>query len=278
MSAPSTTVTTQILYFTTTNDGSRAYLNINADPKTGERARNFEQKTQATQVQNVRGHESEYTLDANGFQWGTEASKHTSFSNSEEIEREYYPESIEIIKKVTGASRVVLFDHTIRRRTGEIDDSPTKRQPVNSAHVDQTPASSETRVHLHLPAEDVPALLKKRYQIINLWRPISHPADDWPIALCDYRSVDPETDVVPVALVYPDREGETYSVKYSENQRWKYLKGMRPDEYLLIKCFDSIRDGSVAQFTPHTGFEDPTTPAGTPPRQSIELRALVFYD
>jgi len=42
--------------------------------------------------------------------------------------------------------------------------------------------------------------------------------------------------------------------------------------------FDSVQDGSVAVFTPHTAFQDPTTSQNAPLRESIELRALVFYD
>ena len=102
-------------------------------------------------------------------------------------------------------------------------------------HVDQTTAASIARVHRHLPASDVPDLLKRRFQIINLWRPISHAALDWPLGLCDYRSVDPEKDVVPVTLVYPDRDGETLGVKFNPNHRWKYFRGMTPDELVLIK-------------------------------------------
>lgn len=92
-----------------------------------------------------------------------------------------------------------------------------------------------TRVHRHLPAEDVPELLKHRFQIINLWRPINHKALDWPLALCDFRSVDADKDVAPVALIYPDKEGETYGVKYNPNHKWKFLYGMNTDELVLIK-------------------------------------------
>jgi len=165
-----------------------------------------------------------------------------------------------------------------RRRPGQFDDSPDRRQPVSQAHVDQTIASSIARVHQHLSPTEAPDLLKRRFQIINLWRPISHTALDWPLGLCDYRSVDPKTDTYPLALIYPDHEGETMGIKYNPNQKWKYFRGMIPEEAVLLKCFDSVQDGSVAVFTPHTGFEDPTTPEGTPPRESIELRALVFYD
>ncbi|KAJ7916201.1 hypothetical protein B0H13DRAFT_1609641 [Mycena leptocephala] len=223
--------------------------------------------------------ESAASLDKTGFQLFKHPAKHTAFTNDADIEKEYYPESIELIKRLTGASRVVLFDHTIRRRRpNEIDSAPDKRQPVSQTHVDQTNKSAVDRVHRHLPAEDVPELLKHRFQVINLWRPISHPADDWPLTLCDFRSVDPPKDVMPVALVYPDREGETFGVKYNPNQRWTYFSGVTPEELILIKCYDSLQDGSVALFTPHTAFSDPATPEGSPLRESIELRALVFYD
>ena len=122
-----------------------------------------------------------------------------------------------------------------RRRPGVLDDSPDHRQPVPQVHVDQTLASSIARVHRHLPPSDAPKLLERRFQIINLWRPIANPAIDWPLALCDYRSVDPKKDMFPVALIYPDHEGETMGVKYNENHKWKYLHGMTPEEIVLIK-------------------------------------------
>lgn len=122
-----------------------------------------------------------------------------------------------------------------RRRPGEYDNSPTKRQPVPQVHVDQTPFSATTRVHMHTSAEDAPKLLQKRFQIINLWRPIGRPAYDWPLALCDFSSIDYKGDLVPTTLKYPDRDGETFGVSFNENHKWKYLRGMTPDEFLLIK-------------------------------------------
>jgi len=267
-------------YFLPPSDGSRPYNRVYADSTTGKTARNWIDDPHDMQVGDVRGKEELYKLDNAGFQYGREAAKHTSFLNDDGIEREYYPESIDLIKRVTGASKIVIFDHTIRRRRpGEIDNhNPQKRQPVSRVHVDQTPTASTGRVHRHLPPTEAPSLLRKRFQIINLWRPISHAAVDWPLALCDFRSVDFEKDLVPVAHVYADREGETFGVKYNPNHQWKYMKAMTPEEYVLIKCSDSIQDGSVAILTPHTGFQDPNTPEGTPPRESIEVRALVFYD
>ncbi|KAJ7318143.1 hypothetical protein DFH08DRAFT_892781 [Mycena albidolilacea] len=276
--APSTT-TGSLDFFVPPKDGARAYQNINAQVETGIRDRNFSLENHQVEIHNLRGNESAATLDTAGFQLFKHPAKHTAFANDTEIEKEYYPESIELIKKLTGASRVVLFDHTVRRRRpGQVDSSPDKRQPVSQTHIDQTPKSAAARVHRHLPAQDVPELLKHRFQIINLWRPISHPAHDWPLALCDFRSVDPANDVLPVALVYPDREGETFGVKYNPNQKWNFFSAVTPEELILIKCYDSLEDGSVALFTPHTGFSDPNTPKDAPLRESIELRALVFYD
>ncbi|PPQ70940.1 hypothetical protein CVT25_013289 [Psilocybe cyanescens] len=294
-------VTTTLSYFTPPSGGERAYQKALVDPVTGERTaeKNFDsEERRDIAIENVRGREDTVSLDKTGFQYFHHTSKHTSFANDEEIKAEYYPESIELIKKLTGATRVLLTRSckALRRRI------PGQKSPFNApvaqVHVDQSSQASIARVHRHLPASDVPKLLEKRFQIINLWRPIRHSALDWPLALCDHRSVDP-ADIVPVALIYPDREGETLGVKYNPNHKWKYLRGMTPEEVVLIKwyvsttwlrdnffgvadcpsvSFDSIQDGSVAIFTPHTGFEDPSTPEGTPFRESIELRSLVFYD
>ncbi|KAG1846354.1 hypothetical protein C8R48DRAFT_616419 [Suillus tomentosus] len=273
------TATTTLNYLLAPLDGSRPYTDINADTAKGKPVNNWLKDPHEMQIEDVRGKEELYKLDSAGFQYGREAAKHTSFLNDDEIEREYYPESIDLIKKVTGATKVVIFDHTVRRRRpGELGNSPQKRQPVPQAHVDQTPAASVARVHRHLSPTEAPAFLRRRFQIINLWRPISHAAVDWPLALCDFRSVDFEKDLTPVALIYPDREGETFGVKYNPNHKWKYLKGMTPEEFVLIKCSDSVQDGSVARLAAHTAFQDPNTPEGAPPRESIELRTLVFYD
>jgi hypothetical protein len=274
---PTTTAT--LLYSSLPPDGSKPYASVNVSP-TGERDRNFTDESHTVEIENVRGKEAEYTLDGSGFQFFESPAKHKTFRTDEEVKGEYYPESEELIKRLTGASRVVLFDHTIRRRNPEDkEDTPDKRQPVSLVHVDQTPESATARVHRHLPASDVPALLSKRFQILNLWRPIGNPAFDWPLTLCDFKSVEMKRDLVRANLIYPDRDpGETFIVRFDEGHKWKYLFGMRPEEGVLIKCFDSVGDGSVAVLTPHTAFDDPATPQGSPLRQSVELRALVFYD
>lgn len=208
-------------------------------------------------------------------------------------------------EKLPGIKKVVIFDHTIRR-----NEKTSPRQPVQGVHVDQTPGSAEARVRRHLPADEAEELLKGRYQIINVWRPISHPATDFPLAVIDWRTTQPE-DFVEVDLLYPKRQagddgddrgkevvperknsldvsnyeikGETYGVAPNDRHRFFYMKDMTPEETMFIKCFDS-RSQSVggvkglAGMTPHTAFMDPNTPKDTPGRQSIEVRCLVFYE
>ncbi|THG95318.1 hypothetical protein EW145_g7979 [Phellinidium pouzarii] len=273
------TVKTKLVYFIPPADGSKPWQYVNVDLTQGELQRNYTLEPFEAEIENVRGKESAFSLDTSGFLYARAEAKHKSFTSDEEVEREYYPESIELLKQLTGASRVVLFDHTIRRRRpGELDDGPQKRQPVPVVHVDQTTASSIARVNRHLPPDDAEKLLQRRFQIINLWRPIGKPALDHPLALCDFRSIDVKRDLVSSTLRYPDRDGETFNVRHNPAHKWKYLRGMEPDEVVLIKCFDSVQDGSVAVLTPHTAFDDPTTPPDVPLRESIELRALVFYD
>ncbi|KAF8627562.1 hypothetical protein AX15_004368 [Amanita polypyramis BW_CC] len=271
-------VTAILNYGVPPTDGARAYQSVNHDAATGQRDRNWVSLPHDIPIENLRGKEDSVSLDTAGFQFFTRPLKYKgAFIDEDEVKREYYPECEELIKEVTGASKVVFFDHTVRRNTGEVDASPEKRQPVRFVHIDQTTPAAISRVHRHLP-DEAPERLKRRFQVINLWRPIEVPALEWPLALCDFRSVNREEDIFPVRHIYPNHEGETFSVKYSPNHKWKYLRGITPDEVALIKCFDSIQDGSVSIFTPHTAFIDPTTPKDAAHRQSIEVRALVFYD
>lgn len=127
----------------------------------------------------------------------------------------------------------------------------------------------------HLP-DEASTLLKGRFQIINVWRPIKTIYKD-PLAVADAHSV-PDSDLVPVKLIYPNREGETYTVRPNTAHKWYYRYGQTPNIVTLIKCFDSKVDGR-ARRVPHTAFVNPETAAKGeyPERESIEIRALVFH-
>jgi hypothetical protein len=177
----------------------------------------------------------------------------------------------------TGAKRVVIFDHTIRKRQWDGEDRMpgVPRQPVARIHGDYTEVSGPQRVR-DIMGDEAEALLKHRFAIVNLWRPITGPLNDAPLALCHAATVAPQ-DWVTHDLIYRDRVGEIFALTYNPAHMWFYAPAMRTDEALLLKCFDSERDGR-ARFMPHTSFEDPSAPADKLPRESIELRMLVFFE
>ena len=223
----------------------------------------------------VRPVAARLSLDSEGLALVTHSSAVRDFYDEDELRRVYYPEAERLVAEVTRATRVLVFDHTVRRRVwGGVDRSAgTPRQPVTAVHNDYTIKSGPQRVR-DLMGEEAEELLKHRFEIVNVWRPIRGPLRDAPLAVCDATTV-AFTDFVPSDLVYRDRTGEIYRVKYNPAHRWFYVPEMQADEALLIKCYDSALD--KARFTAHSAFEDPTAPAEVLPRESIELRTLIFH-
>jgi hypothetical protein len=217
-----------------------------------------------------------FSLDREGFELVKHPTGVKNFYDEAEIKRVYYPAVEAFMRAALKADRVLIFDHTVRRRVDGAADirGAGPRQPATRVHVDQTVTSGANRVREHLP-EEADELLKGRVQVVNLWRPVRGPVRDAPLAMADGTTVAPD-DLVASDLIYPNRSGETYSVKYNPNHRWFYFPEMTPDEALLLKCYDSLTDGRT-RFGPHTAFVDPTTPADAAPRESIEIRALVFH-
>jgi hypothetical protein len=217
-----------------------------------------------------------FSLDREGFELVRHPTVVRNFYDEEEVRRVYYPAVEAFLKATLKADRVVIFDHTVRKRVEGSADirGAGPRQPATRVHVDQTVTSGANRVREHVPNE-AEELLKGRVQVINLWRPIRGPVRDAPLAMLDGTTVK-EGDLVASDLIYPNRSGETYSVKYHPDHRWFYIPEMMPDEAILLKCYDSATDGRT-RFGPHTAFVDPTTPADAAPRESIELRTLVFH-
>ncbi|MFY0991212.1 CmcJ/NvfI family oxidoreductase [Halomonas sp. C05BenzN] len=211
------------------------------------------------------------SLDRQGFELHRQETAVDDLYDDASVETAYYAEVEALIKALTGASRVVIFDHT-RRSDAEQRDI---RGPASRVHNDYTEHSGPERIRDVLGRDEAAALEAVPVAQINLWRPIRGPVQRSPLALLDATTLDPG-DLLATDLVYPDRIGEIYHLAYNPRQRWYYFPDMRRDEALLIKGYDSRRDGR-ARFTPHTAFQDPRTPPGAPPRESIEVRTLAFF-
>jgi len=216
------------------------------------------------------------SLDREGVDFLRSPSKVRDFRDEAELDTVAHREAADLVARVTGASRVEVFDHTLRRRNSDLPDRSAgiPRQPVMRVHNDYTEGSGPQRVR-DLMGDEAEALLGKRYAFINVWRPLKGPVVDTPLAVGDARSIAP-SDWVASDIVYKDRTGEIYVTTYSPEHRWLYFPRMTPDETILIKCFDTRRD--VARFAPHSAFTDPSTPEGAPPRESIEIRTVAFFD
>ena len=257
-----------------TVDTGEKLVNETFGPNNIRRRKTGTHQLMPTALHNGRLLSGQLSLEKHGFIFVEHKTKVTNFFDAAELASVYYPEIEQLIKQQSGASRVVIFDHTLRSGDEAEREQKLIREPVLSAHNDYTEWSGPNRVREFLPdeAED---LLARRFAIIQVWRAINRPIQANPLALADAQSVATE-DLVVAERRYPHRVGQTYRLKYNPHHRWYYFPEMRRAEAMVFKVFDSAKDGR-ARFTPHTSFADPATPPGAPPRQSIEARVLAFF-
>lgn len=246
------------------------------EPPPGVPGTNVVPEAHVMPIHDARPIASDINLDREGFTVLPHQSAVHDFYDDDEVRRVYYPEAERLLRQVTGASRVFVFDHTVRRRIAGVTDrtAGAPRQPAGRVHVDHTDESGPQRIRDFL-GDQAEALLRGRAEVINIWRPIRGPLRDAPLAVCDAASVAAD-DLIASDLVYRDRVGQIYAVRHRPQHRWYYVPEMQRDEVLLLKCYDSARDGR-ARFAPHTAFVDPTAPDDVLPRESIELRTFVFH-
>jgi hypothetical protein len=223
-------------------------------------------------------------LDEHGFELHSRPTAFADFYDDAAVRERYYPEVQGLMREITGARAVIAFDHNVRSAARAARGERGVRIPVDQVHNDYTEASGPKRKLEILAAAGRQDLADRRVAFVNLWRPIVGPVQDNPLAVCDARSVAPAdlvaTDIHHFGeddLSVPRHSGQIQSVRYNPGHRWFYVSEMRPDEFLLLKCYDSRADGR-ARFMPHTGFRNPACPAEFVPRESIEARTLVVFD
>jgi hypothetical protein len=225
-------------------------------------------------VHNARRLPQPPSLDGQGFALHKHDTQVRDFYDPPEIANVYYPEIERLLISATGAEKVVIFDHTIRSIPKMREGVKGVREPSRYIHNDYTEVSGPDRVREHLSPAEAEQRLKQRFLEINVWRPIRGPLEDSPLAVCDSSTLAPE-DLIVCDLIYSDKITETYSIGHNLAHRWYYYPQMQRNEALLFKGFDSDARART-RFTPHTAFTDPTAPAKILPRESIEVRALIF--
>src|SRR5213592_234163 len=221
------------------------------------RRQSGETEERAVTIRNGRPLKDEFDLEVTGFEFVEHRTQVRDFFDADELKRVYYPEVEALVKKVSGAARVVVFDHTLRSGDEAEREAKLVREPVLSAHNDYTEWSGPQRVR-DLMGEEAEQLLQRRFAIIQVWRAIADPIRSNPLAMADARSVATD-DLLVAERRYPNRVGQTYRLRYSPAHRWFYFPQMARDEAIVFKVYDSATDGR-ARFTPHTSFADPATP------------------
>ncbi len=238
----------------------------------------FELEARQVEIADMRPHAGGLSLDREGFELLDAPTAVDDLYDDAAVQTAYRGEVEELIRRRTGARRVVVFDTTRRSDAPRGAANPDGlRGPASHVHVDYTTASGPQRVRDVLGSEAAGRLAHAGTRIvqINLWRPIRGPVLRSPLAVADAASVRPD-QLIATDQIFPDRVGEIYYLAHHPGQRWFYAPFMTRDEALLIKGWDSLDDGR-ARFTPHSAVSLPNTSEEAPPRESIEVRTLAIF-
>jgi hypothetical protein len=223
-----------------------------------------------TPVRNGRRIAGQCSLAEEGFAFVRRETRAADFYDADHIRAVYYPEIKALAKSLTGASSVFVFDHTVRGTATGPRGSVAVEAPTEMIHCDFTSqAALETLRYLAASGEiDVE---QRQVMQLNLWRPIRGPLRTRPLAVCDARSIRPES-CLRTPVVRPDYTSDFYTLAYDPGQRWYYLPDMRTDEVIVLKNYDS--NPANSRFAAHGALVDPSPPPDALPRESIEVRVF----
>ncbi len=226
-------------------------------------------------IRNGRPIRDTFKLDTHGFVFADHHTQVKDFTSEDERKRIYDREVAELIKLHSGASEVLVFDHTLRTSDEQAQQTMGARPTVRGVHNDYTETSAPRRLREIVGDAEAERRLGKRWAIIQVWRPIRRKVLVDPLALCDGRTI-PQKGFILVQRRYKDRTGEVYHISHNPEHVWFYFPEMERSEALVFKVFDT--DARTTRFTAHTAFDDPNTPADAWPRESIETRTFAFWD
>jgi hypothetical protein len=217
------------------------------------------------------------TLDDAGFTLVTHHSALGDFTDRGAVEAIHRAEIIALVQQLSGADLVLVTSPGILRfserapQSGTLDNS----RPARFAHVDVSDATAAMFAQRAAPAERTVA----RFVHYNIWRAVSAPPQDVPLAVCDARTV-AARDLLAADAVFdspgkPEWSFEGLLLAHSAAHRWHWFPDMQRDEALIFKTHDS--DRSRAHCVPHVAFDDDACPAHAPARVSLEMRALALW-
>ena len=237
-------------------------------------------------IRNARMRQHDISLASHGFVLARHRSAVSDFRDRDAVAALYPAEIERLVREQTGADRVVAFGCILRRAGG---GGSQGQPPATDVHVDYAPDRAERLARTLLAEAGTPGFRFRRIAAINLWRALSPPPQDWPLALCDGRSVGAEEgvrnamirlDALPspeaMEAELPDDPARPEALVFhvSPAHRWYYFPDMTRDEVLLFTLYESERRG--AWRVPHASFADRSRP-GAVPRESIEIRTVAYF-
>ncbi|CAI7607177.1 unnamed protein product [Penicillium glandicola] len=233
-------------------------------------------ETHKVQVQDIRGQESSYTLDTNGFVYRShEIPELDQISDEEHVDNTIILKTEELVREVTGATKIITFTHRVRSLASDASLLANNRAPAHNVHSDFTSTSALRHLETLVPDEqERNRLLAGRVLIINVWRPLKTIQRD-PLAVCDWSSINMQDEGILARLVMPSGWHELGRYAFSPKQRWCYLGGQQPNEPLIFTQFDSSKVDEGGLTVPHSAFVDPEY-SDSAARESLEIKMFAF--
>ena len=224
-------------------------------------------------------------------------SKCENFYDSAAVERVFYPEIEKLLLDFfPGAIDAFVFNHDVFDRDYKGDrteDQDNKNPGVNAqyanlVHNDLNDNSGRVRCRellttnlrnfgrtQHYTEAEADEKMSRRFMSINLAKPIET-VQQYPFVLCAWPSF-ADQPYINNYRIYDDRVGETTRFTYRPEHEWYWIPRQKPDEVSMLKCYDSVTDGSVSRYSFHTACVDPTVPKNAPCRKNVVVRSFVFF-
>ncbi|KXG46333.1 uncharacterized protein PGRI_051890 [Penicillium griseofulvum] len=228
-------------------------------------------ETHRVLVHDIRGQESSFTLDKNGFVYlSHEMPDLDMVSDEQHVKDTIIPKTEE-----TGATRTVTFVHRVRCLAVDTALLADNRAPAYHVHSDFTPTGALHFLQMIIPDElERNRLLAGRVLIINVWRPLKTIQRD-PLAVCDWSSISVQDKGSSTRLNLPIGRHELGQYAFSPTQRWCYLSDQQPNEPLVFTQFDSSKVDEGGFTVPHSAFVDPEY-TECAARESLEIKMFAF--
>jgi hypothetical protein len=221
----------------------------------------------------------------------------SNFYNSSEVERVFYPEIEKLLLEFfPDATDALVYNHDVFDKDcpGDRTEDQENKNPgvnaryVNLVHNDLNDNSGRVRCRelltrnlrnfgrvQHYTEEEADRKMSRRFMSINLAKPMET-VEQFPFVLCAWPSF-ADQPYVTNYRIYDDRVGETTRFTYRPDHEWYWFPHQKPTEVSMLKCYDSVTDGSVSRWSFHTACIDPTAPADARCRKNVVVRSFVFF-